>query len=211
MRKLTVSTFSVCAAASLTLAGCGSDDATTAEEPTPTAVASAAASSTSESTPDQSSSAVQTSENGSNTEDDPDAIGGTQDVAGEGFTAKVQVLNEPTIHPDPIPTLAFPVVIDVQSGEMHAGPKYWKVRTLSGRTLQGGVVASISTSIGSDTIDGHAEGLVTFPDRIGNELTDDVSIAEIALYPGTMSKDPIARWKLPEPVAVPDIPAPQGQ
>ncbi|WP_237723812.1 MULTISPECIES: hypothetical protein [unclassified Rhodococcus (in: high G+C Gram-positive bacteria)] len=56
-----------------------------------------------------------------------------------------------------------------------------------------------------NALDGHAEGLVLFP-GIGDKLTDDVSIAEVALYPPNGSKTPLARWTLPEPVAVPDLP-----
>lgn len=207
MRNLRVSTFSACAVVSLAAAGCGSGDATTAEETTTTTVSSQAEASTSEET---SAETASPSQGGVSTTGIPDEIGGIQDVAGEGFTARIQVLNEPKIHPSPIPTLTFPVVIDVDSGSMNAGPPHWKVRTLSGRTVNGSTITSIATSIGTDPIDGHTEGVVTFPDYSGNALAEDVSIAEVALYPSSMSDDPIARWKLPTPVAVPDIPT-QGE
>lgn len=60
--------------------------------------------------------------------------------------------------------------------------------------------------MGNNALDGHAEGLVLFPPGIGDKLTDDVSIAEVALYPPNGSNTPLARWTLPEPVAVPDLP-----
>ncbi|NLG56470.1 MAG: hypothetical protein GX542_12630 [Rhodococcus sp.] len=203
MRKLTVSMIAACAAISLTVAGCGSEDATPAQETTTTVSSPVEASageeaSTETAVPSQPGVTAPT-QGGVTT--NPDEIGGIQEVSGEGFAARIQVLNEPKMHTGH--TLTFPVVIDVDSGSMNADPSYWEVRTLSGRTIEGSHDSGIPIVIASGPIDGHVEGLVTF---FGADATE--SIVEVALYSdGSKSQEPIARWTLPTPVAVADIAA----
>lgn len=65
----------------------------------------------------------------------------------------------------------------------------------------------MTNEIGTASIDSRAEGLIPFVD-FSSKLSDDVSITEIALYSDSAQiGEPLARWKLPEPIAVRDIPA----
>jgi hypothetical protein len=101
--------------------------------------------------------------------------------------------------------LAFPIAVTVESGALVASPSHWAVRTLSSDNVKGLNDQGVTTEIGTASIDSHAEGLITF--NSSSKLTDDVSVTEVALYGDAYQNDaPLARWKLPEPIAIRDIP-----
>ena len=103
--------------------------------------------------------------------------------------------------------LFVPVSIKVEAGAAAASPTYWKLHTLSGRTIAGVSTTSVPTAIGDRPLDRAAEGLIPFSNYTSSDLADDVSITEVALYPSPTAKDPIARWAFPSPLSVRDIPA----
>ncbi|ABH00266.1 conserved hypothetical protein (plasmid) [Rhodococcus jostii RHA1] len=202
IRRTTIAAVTACTALGLTLSGCGNGD----EQATPTSQAATSAAMTT-----TGSTTTTAATNGTTiSSDNSDTIGGTaQSITAADVTARIEVkepqLIEKTSMGEPR-ILLFPIVLDVDSGTLNATSTNWKVRTLSGQTITGDSSwGNIPTAIGDNALDGHAEGLVLFP-GIGDKLTDDVSIAEVALYPPNGSKTPLARWTLPEPVAVPDLP-----
>ncbi|TQC47091.1 hypothetical protein EEB14_22240 [Rhodococcus sp. WS4] len=203
IRRTAITAVTACTALGLTLSGCGSGD----EQAAPTSqTATSAAITTIEST----TTTATTNQTTNSSSDGSDTIGGTaQTITAADVTARIEVkepqLIEKTSMGEPR-ILLFPIVLDVDSGTLNATSTNWKVRTLSGQTITGSDSwGNIPTAIGNNALDGHAEGLVLFP-GIGDKLTDDVSITEVALYPPNESKTPLARWTLPEPVAVPDLP-----
>ncbi|WP_368680503.1 hypothetical protein R1X32_09785 (plasmid) [Rhodococcus opacus] len=193
IRRTAIAAVTACTAVGLTLSGCGGGD----EQAAPTSHTATSATTT-------ATNQTTISSGGS------DTIGGTaQTITAADVTARIEVkepqLIEKTSMGEPR-ILLFPIVLDVDSGTLNATSTNWKVRTLSGQTITGSDSwGNIPTAIGNNALDGHAEGLVLFP-GIGDKLTDDVSITEVALYPPNESKTPLARWTLPEPVAVPDLP-----
>ncbi|KAF0957950.1 hypothetical protein [Rhodococcus sp. T7] len=202
IRRTTIAAVTTCTALGLTLSGCGNGD----EQATPTSqTATSAAMTTTGSTTTTAATNRTTISS-----DNSDTIGGTaQTITAADVTARIEVkepqLIEKTSMGEPR-ILLFPIVLDVDSGTLNATSTNWKVRTLSGQTITGdNSWGNIPTAMGNNALDGHAEGLVLFP-GIGDKLTDDVSIAEVALYPPNGSNTPLARWTLPEPVAVPDLP-----
>ncbi|QSE87596.1 hypothetical protein JWS13_02715 (plasmid) [Rhodococcus pseudokoreensis] len=201
IRRTAIAAVTACTALGLTLSGCGSGDEQAA--PTSQTATSAAMTTTGSTTTTAATNQTTISSDGS------DTIGGTaQTITAADVTARIEVkepqLIEKTSMGEPR-ILLFPIVLDVDSGTLNATSTNWKVRTLSGQTITGSDSwGNIPTAIGNNALDGHAEGLVLFP-GIGDKLTDDVSITEVALYPPNESKTPLARWMLPEPVAVPDL------
>ncbi|CAG7639389.1 hypothetical protein [Rhodococcus opacus] len=201
IRRTAIAAVTACTALGLALSGCGGGDEQAA--PTSQTATSAAMTTTESTTPTAATNQTTISSDGS------DTIGGTaQIITAADVTARIEVkepqLIEKTSMGEPR-ILLFPIVLDVDSGTLNATSTNWKVRTLSGQTITGSDSwGNIPTAIGNNALDGHAEGLVLFP-GIGDKLTDDVSITEVALYPPNESKTPLARWTLPEPVAVPDL------
>ncbi|WP_054248685.1 hypothetical protein [Rhodococcus opacus] len=203
IRRTAIAAVTACTALGLGLAlsGCGGGDEQAA--PTGQTATSAAITIIESTTPTAATNQTTISSDGS------DTIGGTaQIITAADVTARIEVkepqLIEKTSMGEPR-ILLFPIVLDVDSGTLNATSTNWKVRTLSGQTITGSDSwGNIPTAIGNNALDGHAEGLVLFP-GIGDKLTDDVSITEVALYPPNESKTPLARWTLPEPVAVPDL------
>ncbi|MFC9556268.1 hypothetical protein ACFTWF_36215 [Rhodococcus sp. NPDC056960] len=203
IRRTTIAAVTTCTALGLTLSGCGNGD----EQDTPTShTATSAAMTTTGST----TTTAATNQTTISSSDNSDTVGGTaQTITAADITARIEVkepqLIEKTSMGEPR-ILLFPIVLDVDSGTLNATSTNWKVRTLSGQTITGSDSwGNIPTAIGNNALDGHAEGLVLFP-GIGDKLTDDVSITEVALYPPSGSNTPLARWTLPESVAVPDLP-----
>lgn len=86
-------------------------------------------------------------------------------------------------------------------------PDHWAVRTLNSDSVKGINNQEVTNEIGTASIDSRAEGLIPFVD-FSKKLSDDVSIAEIVLYSDSAQiGEPLARWTLPAPVTVRDIPA----
>ncbi|MEU2007044.1 hypothetical protein ACH47B_38220 [Rhodococcus sp. NPDC019627] len=200
--RRTAITVTACTALGLALFGCGNGDEQTAV--TSQTATSAAMTTTGSTTTTAATNRTTISS------DALDTIGGTaQTITAADVTARIEVkepqLIEKTSMGEPR-ILLFPIVLDVDSGTLNATSTNWKVRTLSGQTITGNNSwGNVPTAMGNNALDGHAEGLVLFP-GIGDKLTDDVSITEVALYPPSGSNTPLARWTLPEPVAVPDLP-----
>jgi hypothetical protein len=191
----------VCAVLSVVLAGCGSDSADSTSAATPGNVA-ASSTTTAPAPPTQAGVTPPDS-----TVSSPLA-GGAQQVSGDGWTATITVGDHLTRSKGfSFSGLLAPVTIDVTSGAALAAPSYWKVHTLSGKTLAGSSSGSIPTAIGDRPLDRDAAGLIPFPSYTTTDLTDDVAITEVALYAAPTDRDPIARWELPKPLAVKDIPA----
>lgn len=188
----------MCAAVSVVLAGCSSDstDSTSASPPGAASVSSTTAPVTPVTAPTQAGTST------------PDPLVGTaQQVAGDGWTATITVGDHLTMRRSfTFNGLLAPVTIDVTSGAAVAAPMYWKVHTLSGKTLAGSSSGSIPTAIGDRPLDRDAAGLIPFPGYVTADLAGDVAITEVALYASSTASDPIARWSLPKPLAVKDIP-----
>lgn len=206
MNHTKMSAVAVFASLSLAVVGCSSND-----EPANASDASSASSSTTQTSVDATTTAPTSSassaQGGVITPKPPEEVGGTQHVTGQGFTAQINVAEPVMAESMGRKILAFPVTVIVDSGALVASPNHWAVRTLSSDSVKGLNGQSVTTEIGTASIDSRAEGLVPFKD-FGSKLTDDVSITEVALYGDSYQNDPpLARWKLPEPIAIRDIPA----
>ncbi len=192
----------ICVALSLAAAGC-SNDASDA----PSASSRTTQTSVDTTTTAPTSSAVP-AQGGVITPKPPKEVGGTQSITGQGFTAQIQV-EEPAIVEGRwgAALLTFPISINVESGALVASPDHWAVRTLNSDSVKGINNQGVTNEIGTASIDSRAEGLIPFVD-FSKKLSNDVSITEIVLYSdSTQIGEPLARWTLPEPVAVRDIPA----
>ncbi|CAG7637175.1 hypothetical protein E143388_07867 [Rhodococcus opacus] len=193
----------LCAAVGLVLTGCGNDSsedlaATTSQGVAATSTASDA--STSTTTGAAAGTATDSEASGPR-------VGTAQKVSGDGWNATITVGENPTKHESfTFNGLLVPVSIDVESGSVPAAPSYWKVHTLSGRTIPGTSIGSVPTVIGDRPFDRAVEGLIPFSSYNSKDLADDVSITEVALYATSTANDPIARWEFPAPLAVRDIP-----
>lgn len=181
----------VCAAVSVMLTGCGSDSSDSSVGGTP---ADAAAAST--------TTMTTLTQGGVTTADS------TASSPLTGWAAIITIGDHLTKSKELMFNgLLVPVTIDVTSGSVLAAPPCWKVHTLSGKTLSGSSSGSIPTAIGDRPLDRDADGLIPFARQSTSDLADDVSITEVALYATSNDLDPIARWALPKPLAVKDIPA----
>ncbi|MHA4854401.1 hypothetical protein L1080_033430 [Rhodococcus sp. MSC1_016] len=203
MNHTKMSAIAVCAALSLAVAGCSNDESASAPD------TSSASSSTTQTSVDAlttaptSSAAIATQ--GGVTTPKPDEVGAAQRITGQGFTALIRVTEPVMAESMGTKILAFPITVIVESGALVASPNHWAVRTLSSDSIKGLNGQGVTTEIGTASIDSRAEGLVPFKD-FGSKLTDDVSVTEVALYGDTYQNDaPLARWKLPEPIAIRDI------
>lgn len=192
----------LCAAASVMLAGCGTDSS---DSSAAVSSASAAATSTTSAVP-RSATTTNSAAATDNAASGP-LLGTAQQVANDGWTATITVGDQVTRRDSFTFTgLTVPVKVDVASGAVRAAPQHWKVHTLSGQTVTGSGAGSIPTAIGSRPLDRAAEGLIPFPSITTADLADDVVITEVALYATATDQDPIARWAFPKPLAVRDIP-----
>lgn len=206
MNHTKMSAVAVFASLSLAVVGCSSNDEPANASDTSSASASTTQTSVDATTTAPTSSAV-SAQGGVITPKPPEEVGGTQHVTGQGFTAQINVAEPVMAESMGRKILAFPVTVIVDSGALVASPNHWAVRTLSSDSVKGTNNQGVTNEIGTASIDSRAEGLIPFID-FSKKLSNDVSITEIVLYSdSTQIGEPLARWTLPEPVAVRDIPA----
>ncbi|KJR10490.1 hypothetical protein [Gordonia sihwensis] len=135
-------------------------------------------------------------------------LGSVQTVQGEGFTAQIQVKNEPrrTVTSNgKTDLLVFDVVIDVQSGQLKPLYTSWRLVTGSSESYYR-VPSDLPNALGTAPIDHHAEGVITFANP---KLQDSVTIDRIELFdklsPST-SDAPAMQWRAPSPILIGDLP-----
>lgn len=134
-------------------------------------------------------------------------LGSSQTVRGQGFTAEIQVSNDPrrTVLNGKTELVVFEVSITVASGQVKPQNISWRLITGSSVPYYS-VPTALPTALGTAPIDQHAEGLIAF----GNpNLGDSVTIDRIELFDkmSTSAHDtPVMQWRAPKPVAVSGLP-----
>ncbi|WP_347956212.1 hypothetical protein [Gordonia aichiensis] len=135
-------------------------------------------------------------------------LGSVQTVQGEGFTARIQVKNEPrrTVTSNgKTDLLVFDVVIDIQSGQLK--PLYTSWRLVTGSSeYYSRTPSDLPNALGNAPIDHHAEGVIAFANP---KLQDSVTIDRIELFdklsPST-SDEPAVQWRAPSPILIGALP-----
>lgn len=135
-------------------------------------------------------------------------LGSTQTLRGKGFTAKIQVKNDPrrtVTSSGKTDHLVFDVVVDVESGQLKPLYTSWRLVTGSSAVYYS-VPSDLPTALGNAPIDHHAEGVIAFSNP---KLQDSVTVERIELVdkmsPST-SDEPAMTWRAATPISIGELP-----